>query len=276
MFAGNEALCRLIIEEFDFVINLDKRADATSLATIVKAKGKRGFGLRADGNLFAYDDTSKSLLDMGLSDEIKRANKKTQQEIIFEISGLEYKRQMPVLNITEEGKKFADEFLLNHKINPAEKIIGIHTGCGSLFPDRKWSIERFSELIEMLDEKIIIFTGPREKEINKKLETKDNVIIADTSKSLQHLAALISKCSLVLTGDTMAVHIAAALKIPTVVLFGPTNEHEIEIYDNGVRISSPSKHAPCYKHLCEMHGGPKCVDEISANDVCTAIKNIIG
>ncbi|MBI4163090.1 MAG: glycosyltransferase family 9 protein [Candidatus Aenigmarchaeota archaeon] len=274
LVTGYETFVRMFVEDFDIIINLDKRPEATSIASIVKASEKYGFGMRPDGNVFAYNKASKYLLDMGLSDDIKRSNTKTQQQIIFEMADIAYKRQMPVLNITEDGKHFADEFLLNHKIQADEKIIGIHTGCGSLFPDRKWSAERFSELIEMVDNKIIIFTGPGEKEINEKLITKGNVFIADTSKSLHHLAALVSRCNLVLTGDTMAAHIAAALNIPVIVLFGPTNEHEIEIYGNGKKLSSPSSYAPCYKHTCEMHNGPRCIDQISAKNVFDKVNEV--
>jgi heptosyltransferase-2 len=70
---------------------------------------------------------------------------------------------------------------------------------------------------------------------------------------------------LVISGDTLTLHIAVALKRNLVALFGPTCAQEIELYGRGEKIVSPIECAPCYKKICNKR--PNCMDLIDLDKI---------
>ena len=56
--------------------------------------------------------------------------------------------------------------------------------------------------------------------------------------------------SVVVTSDTLGMHLAIALKKKIVALFGPTCPQEIDLYDRGVKLFTSAPCAPCYKQTC--------------------------
>lgn len=122
----------------------------------------------------------------------------------------------------EKLKSWAEEFLRANSISSQDKIVGIHPGASE--PTKMWPIENYLKLVDIISKdvntKVILFLGPMEKKksiFNDVLKNK--VVVADTSESIQHLAWLLNKCSLLICNDSGARHLAAALKIPTITLF---------------------------------------------------------
>jgi len=58
----------------------------------------------------------------------------------------------------------------------------------------------------------------------------------DTNHSLTHFAAIISMCDLLVTGDTLALHFAIGLNVPTVAIFTSTCAQELDLYGRGMKI----------------------------------------
>jgi heptosyltransferase-1 len=101
--------------------------------------------------------------------------------------------------------------------------------------------------------------------------------------TLKGLAALIEGAKAVVCNDSGPLHIAAALKVPVVALFGPTDpektgpygwagsgsvrEHD---YLKVIRTSIPCR--PCFKKKCK---DPKCMEEISVDTVLNEIKALL-
>jgi len=277
---GIESALKLQIKKFDILINLEKAPEAAALATLVKAEEKKGFGLGDDGFIFPFNKEAKYLLDTGLSDLLKKESRKTQQEVIFDIIGLKYNREKLILNLPEEAVRFAEDFMKKHSITESDLVIGFNTGCSNrLFLDRKWTIKGFVGLSELLYKnlkaKILLFGGPGEVERNKEIIDKANVPLINTghNNTLHQFAALISKCNLIVTGDTLAVHIATALNIPIVVMFGCVTPHEIEIYDNGRKVVSDMDCICCYKEKCEKE--ITCMDRITSEQVFKEIEKLL-
>ena len=75
---------------------------------------------------------------------------------------------------------------------------------------------------------------------------------------MRHFAALLGHCDVVVTGDTLAMHLALALGRRTVVLFGPTSAAEIELYGLGEKVVPDMACLSCYKNELrfrpELHG----------------------
>lgn len=122
--------------------------------------------------------------------------------------------------LNADFSKWTYDFLNRNKISKDDSIIGLHPGASE--PTKKWPIENYLKVCESLAEKhkVILFLGPAEKELFRIDEKyKELITIADTSENIQHLAWLISKCSLLICNDSGARHLSAALKVPTITLF---------------------------------------------------------
>ena len=104
--------------------------------------------------------------------------------------------------------------------------IGFNPGTNR--PTERWPAERFAELGALLagrfDARICVFWGPGEKPLADEIAERigDAAVVAPPT-SLKQLGAMFERCSLVVSNDSGPMHIAAALGIPTVGIFGPVN-----------------------------------------------------
>ena len=89
--------------------------------------------------------------------------------------------------------------------------------------------------------------------------------------SYGRFAALIDQCSVVVTSDSLAVHVTAARKKPAVVLFGPTSSAEIELYGRGSKITPPGLDCLCC-YLPECDKAPHCQALIEPETVLAAVQ----
>src|SRR3989344_6715555 len=78
----------LSAKEFDKLYNFDIEEEATTMAEKLKAKEKYGFR-REDGFLQTYNFGAEYYLNTLFDDEVKRSNKKTYQEMMFELAEIE-------------------------------------------------------------------------------------------------------------------------------------------------------------------------------------------
>jgi heptosyltransferase-2 len=79
---------RLSTEVFDLVLHPDASPSSAAIAATVKAKEKRGFIMNNLGKVIPIDNRGTEWLEMGAFDQLKKANKKSYQQIIHEILGL--------------------------------------------------------------------------------------------------------------------------------------------------------------------------------------------
>ncbi len=267
-------------EHFDVVMSLDKAIEATFVATAVGAKEKYGFGLDKKGKLCPLNKEAEYSYLLGLDDDLKFfKNKKTYQEITFESVGLVYKNNPYELVLGKKHIDFAADFFRKNNLDKNDLIIGINAGAGKVFANKNLRKERMVELIELLnkemDAKVMLLGGPLEREINEYIEKAAGykVINSGCDNDLKEFAALIDNCSLAITADTLALHIAIAFKKPVVALFGPTCSQEIDLYNCGYKIVAEVKCAPCYKNKCEKQ--PACMDKMDLRKIEEAVKNLV-
>ena len=77
--------------------------------------------------------------------------------------------------------------------------------------------------------------------LNSLRDDIDNIIIEDTSHSLQYLASMISKTNYVISTDSLILHLAVACNIPNLSFYTSTSADEIETFNLGVKLKSTSK-----------------------------------
>lgn len=283
--------------KFDMLINLDLDNDALLLTNNIVAEKKYGFFLNSNNEIICSNEAAKYWFNLSHNDIAKKYNKKTYQQCMLEI--LELKNLKPkdcpiIINLTKEEKNFAKNFLKKN-INSVKKsvIIGVNLGGGDKWQKKEYPVDKTVELIKLIVRSskykikkknviILLFGGLKEKERNNKIlsslhttyDTRHTKII-DTgyNNTLRQFFSLIDLCDLVVSSDTMALHVALALKKKVVALFGPTSPTEIEMYGLGKKIVSRKSCAVCYNRRCNKK--PDCMDMISPKTVFNTICNLL-
>ena len=252
-------------DSYDMAISLDDDNDSCRLASEIGHKDIVGAYLDNGKKLYTQD--SSLWFDMGLiskfgkkqADKLKAQNRKTYQQIMYEIIGLDYKKQEPMLALTNGEINFGKTFAEKNGIKNNELVFGINTGAGGRWQDKKLGMEETAFLIdslnkEMPDAKLLLFGGPEERERNEKIKkaAKTHVIDAGCDNSLMEFASLVNLCAILVTSDSLALHIGTALKKRIVAFFAPTGPQEIELYSRGIKIIPKKGCVCCYKPKCDI------------------------
>jgi len=273
---GPDALLQLQTRTFDRVINLDAGKTSAALASMANANQKDGFVLDARGFVQATNPAARKWLEMGVFDDLKRLGTRTYQEIMLEIIGCSGAAHRYVLELTEEEWARGRAHLERLGVDLSRPVIGLNTGAGQRWQLKQWREEGYLELVERLAKRhrvqFVLLGGPEERERHQRLVAGSQVPLIDTGcdNSVRHFAAIVGTCSLVVAGDTLAMHLALALKRRAVILFGPTSSAEIEMYGLGEKVIPQMDCLVCYKPTCDFV--PNCMDLISTNMVEAAVE----
>lgn len=269
-FEDPELNARLATEVFDLLLHPDASPSSAAIATAANAREKKGYIMSQLGKVIPVDDRGIEWLEMGAFDQKKKANKKTYQQIIHELLGLEYKRGEIMLILDDKEKEFKNKFYSDNQLDKYDFLVGINTGASHRWRYKQWRDEGYKELISTISKRndtcILLYGGIEEKEKNQNLKIKfPNVIDTGSKNNLREFFALTDLTDIMITGDTMALHASTALKKKVICLFGPTSSIEIEDYDRIKKISPDMECLVCYKQDCDFV--PNCMDLISTEMV---------
>lgn len=124
----------------------------------------------------------------------------------------------PHLHVTESERAWAEGFLVGQGVAATDLVVGIHPG-GSL-PEKRWPLERFREVASLIathsNLRVLSFIEPT----GYGATLGDLPHLTSVKVTLRQLAALIEQCDLLLCNDSGPMHIAAALGVRTVAVFG--------------------------------------------------------
>jgi heptosyltransferase-2 len=277
---GWETSERLATERFDLVLSIDKDPYPTALATRVAAAETRGFGRDAHGSLVPLHPSAATAYDLGLSDRLKfHENEKTYQEITFELCGLPWSGQEYDVPAATERRADGHAVLRAAGVSAeGGPIVGLNTGAGRVFANKAWTETAYAELARRLaaaGSRVALLGGPDETAKNARIAAAALGACVDTGTghSLPEFAGVVSACDLVVTGDTLGMHLAIAAGVPVVVLFGSTCPQEIELYGRGEKIVPPVDCHPCYRRECDIR--PSCQESISVERVLEAVQRVL-
>ncbi|MDD5638414.1 MAG: glycosyltransferase family 9 protein [Candidatus Pacebacteria bacterium] len=258
---------QLLADKFDILYNLDKDEIACSLANLVQADIKKGFRLH-NGRCFPINQSATHKWLTGLDDDLNKKNRKSYPEEIFEICGFRFNKEKYVLDLPDFSKVSFKFSKLKHP------VIGLNTGCGIRWQTRLWPEENWIELAKKLKEKnfeVVLLGGEQEDKKNKK--------IAKNSKAkyfgyfpLNDFIYLVNQCDLIVTGATMALHIAIGLDKNIILLNNIFNKNEFELYGLGEVIEPDINCVGCYKQQFDERCKVKnCMKLITVSDVYNKI-----
>ena len=269
--AGVFRLARILKEKkFDTAILLQNAIEAAIIALAAEISLRAG-----------YDSDARGLL---LTHSIRRTKE------IRKVHQIHYYLEM----VKALGCVPVDpEMHLEVKINPEEArdvlrkyvpenrkiLIGLAPGA-TYGAAKKWFPERFAEVADRLDAEFsiqgIVLGGKADSETAqevKKIAHTELMNLAGRT-NLREAIYLISQCRLFISNDSGLMHVAGALNIPTIAIFGSTNP---------VTTSPPGKKSviirkevscsPCLKKTCPTDF--QCMQLISVEDVFEAAERIL-
>jgi heptosyltransferase II len=199
---------------------------------------------------------------------------------IMRVIGIDTINKETLVSVTEEGENFARNYFESHGIGKEERLTAIHPG--SRQSHIRWSPKGFAKVADILSRrfgmKILILGGQGEQEIIRNVRSHMSTIpLQAEGISLTQLVSLIKRCSLFIGNSTGPMHIAAALQVPVVAIFGCV--HPLDSYQewgpfgSGHTVVSKYLDCPsCHPSDCKTY---ECMRLISPEEVIEAAEQAL-
>jgi heptosyltransferase-2 len=256
--------------KFDVLMAVDKSLEAGALAECIQADKKYGFGLSKEGYIRPLNPEANYQYAVGLDDHLKfKVNQKPETQQITESMSMPWERSEYILNLTKDEQA---EVLKRRAqiLQPGTRgIIGYNTGCSLLFPYKKFTVERGIEVIagwrkQYPDYTVALLGGREDTERQAAMKAAfandSRVVNTPTTDGLRSGILWMAAADMVLSGCSLGMHIAIALKKHVIAWFGVSCLQEVDLYDRGVRLQSEVGCSPCWRKSCD--NTPKCYDKV--------------
>lgn len=197
---------------------------------------------------------------------------------LLEKIGIPFQERKPEIFLTREEKAEAEEKIRALGAGGGRIVIGLNPGA-AYGPAKCWPPERYRALIRKLleDERFLILVFGDAASLSL-IETiagglSERVINLAGKTSLRELLSLIGACDLFITNDSGPMHVAAALQIPLIALFGSTSDVMTGPYGGGEVIHKRASCSPCYLRTCPLDF--RCMKEIEVQEVLSKILRML-
>lgn len=180
---------------------------------------------------------------------------------------------------SDEDRRAVNLFLKDSGYDQQAPLIAIHCG-GHYFTRKRWPTKNFIELIRILKLKTavqVVLVGGNEDIENSLIirSAVPGVISAAGILKLSQSAALLKRCRLLIGNDSGPLHLGAAVQVPTLGLFGPTDPLQFYPYNPPVHkfIYKSLSCSPCYKfggkiwQYIPRCSKAYCMEQITAEEV---------
>ncbi|ODS30336.1 MAG: ADP-heptose-LPS-heptosyl transferase II [Candidatus Scalindua rubra] len=241
LFYDLTTVLQLQSERFDTVINLEKVPGVCAFSDSINAWRRYGFRFDPEkGETLAYDG-SQNVLEICMDVEYKKKTKKCWEEVLFEMVGEKWQ---------------GEGFILGYK--PKSDItydIGFNCYVGEKWPIKAWPLEYW-------------------KELESHIGNKYTISWQQGLKNLDEYIEWINSCRIIVTNDSLGLHIANGLGKKIIALFGPTISSEVYI-SKGVKLVPRVDYncIPCLSSKCTQT--ELCMRFIEPKEVYNAIEEII-
>ena len=270
--AGKYKLAReLKSKGFDLAVLLQNAIEAAIIAWLA------GIPIRA-----GYNSDGRGIL---LTHSVKRTNeiRKVHQvyyylemlkSLGFQSAGSDIK-----LKLSDDYLSAAGDILEQYHVKKDDILVGIAPGA-TYGPAKMWFPERFAavadKLINDFSARVMLFGsgGDSERTTLVQQHSKNDLINIAGKTSLKEAIALIARCDLFISNDSGLMHLAGALGIPLVAIFGSTNPVTTSpVGEKSIVIHKDVSCSPCLKKICPTDF--RCMDLIGIDDVYDAAKKLL-
>jgi lipopolysaccharide heptosyltransferase II len=163
--------------------------------------------------------------------------------------------------------------------NPKSQIALLHPVAA--FDTKQWATENFARAAEFLHEKnlnVVAVATKKESAVLDKLKRLSSApIIIFDDLTLPEITALAARARVFVGNDSGVAHIAAAVRTPSVVVFGSSNINHWRPWTDAPHAVVYEKLAcqPCAGYFCKEFGEPKCILSVKPETVFRAIENVL-
>jgi len=186
-------------------------------------------------------------------------------EVANEVAGESLPVMQPWLPLSESAERRAAEF--------HGPLVILNPGAG--WGAKRWPAERYGAVARVLAGKgfqVVINVGPGEEQLAQEVSGASGGVSLPVSPHLDELIALTRRASLVIAGDTGPLHLASALGIPVVGIYGPTDPARNGPFGGKFRVLRHPESKRDHSRRTEPEAG---LLTISAEDVLAAAIDLL-
>jgi len=262
--------------DYDLVIDAHSNARSSVLAWFSGARRRIGFahGHAKEGAGWLYTDRVVPTRPRQL--KVQRALD------LLRPLGIDPRGARAVLGISDATREWARAQVARLGGRP---VVAIHPGVSGAGSIKQWDPERFGRTANRLARergaRCVVTWGPGERELAQRVvkASEDAAVLGPETGSILELAALYQACDVVIGVDTGPLHLAAALGVPVVGLYGPKDPAIYAPWDArtgaaAAVVSRPVHCSPCNRRTC-ANGTVICMPAISVDDVVAAAQGSI-
>ncbi len=263
---------------FDVAVLFPNAFDAALLTFL--ARIPRRYGYATDGRSLLLTDA------VSLPPQAKTLHQVRYYEELIRPLCPTYSSKPPVLTVSEDDESQAAKLFTANAVSEACVLVGLNPG--SMYGEAKrWLPERFAEAADQVVEslatkeksaavRVVIVGAPGEEGLGHQIaglmQTHPAVLSGQTSLGV--LKAVIKRCRLFLTNDTGPMHIASALGIPVIAVFGPTDHTTTSPFVSGhVVVRTPVNCSPCLLRECPIDH--RCMTGVTVEQVVQGTQQVL-
>ncbi|MDT7041812.1 lipopolysaccharide heptosyltransferase II [Candidatus Nitronereus thalassa] len=264
---------------FDLAILFPNALDAAILTFLARIPNRYGYA--TDGRSWLLTDA------IPLPQGAKTLHQVHYYEELIRPLCSEYSPQPPLLQVSSDDERQAAELLFEHSVRMNCSILGLNPG--SMYGEAKrWLPKRFAQAADQIVEgwvtqehsesraQCIIVGAPGEETLGHEIASfmRTTPVVLTGKTSLGALKAVIKQCRVFLTNDTGPMHIANALGVPVVAVFGPTDHKTTAPFVPGyVIVRTPVECSPCLLRECPIDH--PCMTGVTVDQVVTATEQVL-
>lgn len=184
----------------------------------------------------------------------------------------------PALRAGSESVTRVRALLSSKGIEDGDLLVGLSPGA-AYGPAKRWPVERFAAIgnraILEWGARVVVIGTEKEKDLGETLisATAPGAVNLCGMTGLGEALALIKRCQLFVSNDSGLMHVAAALDVPTVAIFGSTNPVATGPRGKNARIVKQDMEcSPCLKPECPV--GYRCLLSVQAGDVWREMEDL--
>ena len=271
---GKLALARQLSRgRYDLAVLFQNAFEAAAITALAGIPNRYGYA--TDGRWFLV--THRVPMTPGL-------RRRHQAEYYLELLrplGIPIDPLPPTLQTTPEEDAAAGALLSERGVPSGRTLIGLNPGS-TYGAAKRWIPERYAEVADRLaaehDGHVLIFGGRGEEPLGASIAgmMRAPLTVLSGRTTVRQLMALIKSCRVFLTNDTGPMHIAAALGVPLVAIYGPTDPITTAPFGKSHElIRKPVDCSPCLLRECPIDH--RCMEGIGSDEVYrAAVKQLAG
>jgi heptosyltransferase-2 len=183
------------------------------------------------------------------------------------------------LRTGEDHDGIAEDLLRRYEIESGGLLAGMAPGA-TYGPAKMWFPDRFARvadrLIEDFGARVLLFGSRADQSVTDSVCRYASHPLTNIAgrTTLKEAIALITRCGIFISNDSGLMHVAGALGIPTIAIFGSTNSITTSpVGERSIVITKAVDCSPCLKKTCPTDF--RCMDLIGADEVYETAKKIL-